>query len=61
MEWIDFEKQTPEDEQRCVVFCEDGAYIVAKYDESEGMFFDLDWSDGIYHVKAWTALTGCII
>lgn len=61
MEWINFDKQTPEDDQRCVVCTDDDEYITAKYDEDEGMFFNLDWSDAIYHVKAWTPLYQCTI
>ncbi|MCU5775078.1 hypothetical protein N5923_23530 [Erwiniaceae bacterium BAC15a-03b] len=61
MEWIDLEKQTPEDEQRCVVFTDDGEYKTAVYQEDAGDFSDLDWDERIYDVKAWTPLYECTI
>lgn len=61
MDWIDFDKQTPEDEQRCVLFIENGDYCVGKYDEEEGVFLDTDWNDAIYDVKAWAELLECNI
>lgn len=59
MDWILVEQCTPEDEQRCVVFTEDGDYLTARYNEVDGTFDDIIYYDNIPNVKAWMPLYEC--
>ncbi|UQY45031.1 MULTISPECIES: DUF551 domain-containing protein [Mixta] len=59
MEWIKYSDRVPEEGQSCVIYTTDGQYITARYDEEQGIFYDLDWSDPYLYAIAWTPLMEC--